>query len=329
MSSQSSNAEPTNAGGDRAESRRAGRRLVDRVAFTAAPVVVADRRAVTGRVTQVVLHGAALAEYQPRPADTIRLLIPPHGEAAPVLASYGDDGFPYWPDGVARPTLRTYAVRRAEPGAAALTIYVARHQPTGHWLDTLADDHQLLLYGTRHGFEPPAGGTGGVGLVTDVSGLGPTAAIIEALPADTTLTVVAEVPSVAEQALLPDHPGLTVHWTIGSCSHGADSPLERLARGVLHGLAAVRVYAERDVVAAIRSGLLAGGTPLTALSTIVTWIHGMDSDARDAHLLPRWKRAATLGLDLRDLDVLDAIDLDLELPRSPRPHTRATKASPS
>jgi NADPH-dependent ferric siderophore reductase len=152
-------------------------------------------------------------------------------------------------------------------------------------------------------------------LIGDTGALPDMAAVLESLPDGLPATVVAEAPSPDEQQLLPRRPATSVHWTVGTISAGDGSPLERLAREHLtgEGAPAVRVTTDATVARRLRSFLRDQlGIDRRLVRTIAFWRAGLTSDERDAQLLPEFQAAADAGLDLRDLDVLE--DLDLQVP---------------
>jgi NADPH-dependent ferric siderophore reductase len=292
----------------------ADRRLVESVAPISTPVTAVAVESLTARFTRVVLHGEGLAGYrEPLPGDAFRLFVPPPGHERAVMASFSDDGFPYWPDDVPRPTLRTYAVRASDAETARLTLDAAVWSPGG-WVDRVAVGDRFHVYGMRHGFVQPDGADRVI-LIGDTGALPDMAAVLESLPDGLPATVVAEAPSPDEQQLLPRRPATSVHWTVGTISAGDGSPLERLAREHLagEGAPAVRVTTEATVARRLRSFLRDQlGIDRRLVRTIAFWRAGLTSDERDAQLLPEFQAAADAGLDLRDLDVLE--DLDLQVP---------------
>lgn len=176
--------------------------------------VVAVAR-VTPTVREVTFRGDDLATFAPAGPDTfLFVLLPPPGRTELTI----DAGFRWEavPDMAEadRPVGAYYTLRRWRPEAREIDVWAVRHEgagPAGRWFESVEPGSPAALWGPRTAFEPPAE-TDGYVLVADETGLPAVAVILESLPRDVPVVVLAEADAAHTAPPLPEHPRATVHW---------------------------------------------------------------------------------------------------------------------
>jgi len=172
---------------------------------------VVSRRPLTANLVEVLVRADSLTRLGPDtfyyalvaddpadlPADYAMADHQAQAEGGPVRGAY-------------------YTVRSIEPATGIVTFWVAVHEHEGGvstWLCAAEPDDELLLWGPRTDFDPPADVTH-VLLVADETGLAAVASIIERLSPSARALAVLEVADVASAPPLPGHPGLRVAWVL-------------------------------------------------------------------------------------------------------------------
>ncbi|GAA4547056.1 siderophore-interacting protein [Pseudonocardia xishanensis] len=173
---------------------------------TTAPRLLQVRRrtAVTPRMIRVTLTGDELIGFPGEGPDRrIKMFFPVEGQDRPAVPRASTGG-PVWPTGEARPTIRTYTVRRFDPAAGELDVdfvvhsgygpaaawaqaaepgsWVGVSEPGGRWVPDPAADFHLVI--------------------GDESALPAIATVLEALPGARVIALV-EVADAAEEQDLP------------------------------------------------------------------------------------------------------------------------------
>jgi NADPH-dependent ferric siderophore reductase len=100
---------------------------------TTAPRLLQVRRSirVTPRMVRVTLGGDELAGFGGEGPDRrIKMFFPVPGQERPAVPR-ATSGGPLWPAGEARPTIRTYTVRRFDPGTGELDVDFVLHEGHG------------------------------------------------------------------------------------------------------------------------------------------------------------------------------------------------------
>jgi NADPH-dependent ferric siderophore reductase len=180
--------------------------------FVTAVVAVED---VHPHLRRITFGGGDLATFAPNGPDAfVYVLLPPPGRAELTV----DRSFSWAavPDMAAdeRPVGAYYTVRRWRPEEAEIDVLFVLHGdagPASAWAGRARVGDPVALWGPRTSWEPPAD-TDHVLLVADETGLPAVAGVLEALPPETSIQVVAEVASPGERQELPPHPGATVTW---------------------------------------------------------------------------------------------------------------------
>ncbi|MEG9227362.1 siderophore-interacting protein [Aeromicrobium sp. Sec7.5] len=252
--------------------------------------VVATER-ISPSFQRVALRGACLSAYDTvRPADGFKI----------ELGT---------PEAFA---IRGFTVRRFDPAELTLhaDVHLHPHSPSAAWAQDPDLDRPLRFLGFRRDFAIGDGVEQHV-LVADASAIPAVATILEAIPSDHRVVVVAEAPAEQDLALLGAGRHVEVRPVVGAPSVGVDSPLATAARDLATGPEAQYwVSAESSTVRAIRRHLLDGGVPRGHLHATAYWIAGTTSTQRDAREAVAYTRAVEAGLDVDDPQVYDLLEFD-------------------
>ncbi|MGI5128733.1 siderophore-interacting protein [Pseudonocardia sp. CA-107938] len=174
---------------------------------TTAPRLLQVRRSVrvTPRMVRVTLGGDELAGFGGTGPDRrIKMFFPVPGQERPAVPRASTGG-PVWPAGEARPTIRTYTVRRFDPDGGELDVDFVLHEghgPAAAW----ARDAQPGAWvgvsepGGRYDPDPAADFHVVIG---DETALPAVATVLAALPAGVPAVAFLEVADAAEEQELP------------------------------------------------------------------------------------------------------------------------------
>lgn len=237
----------------------------------------------TPQMRRIVLAGEELAGF---PAGSegahIKLLFPARPGETPALPVFGEHG-PAWPEGAAKPVVRTYSV--AQIDADALAIDIVLH----------GDDGPASRWAANARIGDPLGVAGPGGpelfradaarhlLIGDPSSYALICAVIARLPAQARIEALLEAPDAAEIQPLPDHPGLRARWFAREGEPaGASRRLleavrelpwpEREAVSVTLAGESAQVVAIRDLLARER------GVPRSMMYAVPYWKDRWDED---------------------------------------------------
>lgn len=163
---------------------------------------------------RITFAGGDLEHFAPAGPDTfLYVLLPPPGRTELTIdRSFSWEAVPEMPEDE-RPVGAYYTLRAWRPEVAELDVLVVLHEG-GHasdWARRAGPGDPVALWGPRTAWDPPAG-TDRYLLVADETGLPAVAGILEALPDDAAVTVLAEVADASERQELPTHPGAEVTW---------------------------------------------------------------------------------------------------------------------
>lgn len=163
---------------------------------------------------RITFAGGDLTTFAPAGPDTfLYVLLPPPGRTELTIdRSFSWEAVPEMPE-AERPVGAYYTLRRWRPASAELEMLFVLHEG-GHasdWARRAAPGDPVALWGPRTAWDPPAG-TDRYLLVADETGLPAVAAILDELPHDVPVTVVAEVADASECQELPARPGVEVTW---------------------------------------------------------------------------------------------------------------------
>ena len=164
----------------------------------------------------VTFRGGDLADgFAPVGPDTfLYLLLPPPGRTELTIgADFSWEAARTMPP-EDQPVGAYYTLRRWRPEAAELDILMVLHGdsgPASAWAERAAVGDEVALWGPRTSWSPPVG-TDSYLLVADETGLPAVAVILETLPADAPIHVVAEVDDEPVRPALPSGAHITVTW---------------------------------------------------------------------------------------------------------------------
>ena len=197
---------------------------------TTAPRLLQVQRSarITPRMIRVTLTGDALAGFGGEGPDRrIKMFFPAPGQDRPAVPR-ATSGGPLWPAGEARPTVRTYTVRRYDADANELDVDFVLHEghgPAAAWARDARPGSWVGVSepGGRYVPDPAAAFHLVIG---DETALPAVATVLAALPPDVPTLAHLEVADAAEEQQLPG--SATVCWV-----HRGDRPAgEPLAAAV-------------------------------------------------------------------------------------------------
>lgn len=196
---------------------------------TTAPRLLQVRRTVrvTPGMIRVTLGGDELdgADFG-GPDRRVKMFFPVAGQERPAVPRSGTGG-PVWPVGEARPTIRTYTVRRYDPAAGELDVdFVlhAGHGPAAAWAREAHPGAWVGVSEPGGRYEPDPTADFHV-VIGDETALPAVATVLVALPAAPRLVFV-EVADAAEEQHLPG----PVRW-VHRADRPAGEPLTEAVRG--------------------------------------------------------------------------------------------------
>jgi len=244
-------------------------------------VEVTHTEPLTAHLLRVTLSGPELEGLDPGlPAASVRLLVPHHGEL--TVPSWNGNEFLH-ADG-ARPALRTLTPRRFDSERPELDVEIVLHGegPMATWAAAVQPGDPAAVSGTGRGYTiDPA--TPAYLLVGDESALPAISVLLEALPADAAVTVLAEVARPDARLDLPAHPGATVHWhDLPAGAPPGDALVAAVRAAPLAPDARVWAAGEAAAVHRIRKHLFEErGLARSQCTVRGYWKHGRAGDADD------------------------------------------------
>jgi len=181
---------------------------------TTAPRLLQVRRSerLTPLMVRVTLAGDELAGFPGEGPDRrIKMFFPVEGQERPAVPR-ATSGGPLWPTGEARPAIRTYTVRRFDPGAGELDVdFVlhAGHGPAAAWARDARPGAWVAVSepGGRYVPDPEAAFHLVIG---DETALPAVATVLAALPEGAHVLAFLEVAGPDEEQALPG--AATVYW---------------------------------------------------------------------------------------------------------------------
>ncbi|MDN5749718.1 MAG: siderophore-interacting protein [Pseudonocardia sp.] len=179
---------------------------------TTAPRLLQVRRSerITPRMIRVTLGGDELAGFSgDGPDRRIKMFFPVPGQDRPAVPRAASGG-PVWPAGEVRPAIRTYTVRRFDPGAGELDVDFVLHEghgPAAAWARDARPGSWVAVSepGGRYAPDPTADFHVVIG---DETALPAVATVLDALPPGVPVFAFLEVADAAEEQDLPT----TVRW---------------------------------------------------------------------------------------------------------------------
>jgi NADPH-dependent ferric siderophore reductase len=167
----------------------------------------------TPRLVNITLAGAELDGLTvQQPGASVRLLLPPPGEADLVFPSWNGNEFRL-PDG-RRPTIRTFTPRRVDPATLALEVEIVIHGGgvASRWAETADAGTPVAVSGPGRGYtiDPDASD---FLLAGDETAIPAISQLLEVLPHDRPVAVHIEAAHPDARIALPAHPLSTVSWS--------------------------------------------------------------------------------------------------------------------
>lgn len=174
---------------------------------TTAPRLLQVRRSaqITPRMIRVTLGGDELAGFGgDGPDRRIKMFFPVPGQERPAVPRASTGG-PVWPAGEARPSIRTYTVRRFDPATGELDVDFVLHEghgPAAAWAREAQPGSWVGVSepGGRYVPDPDAELHVVIG---DETALPAVATVLEALPAGVPALAFLEVADAGEEQELP------------------------------------------------------------------------------------------------------------------------------
>jgi len=234
----------------------------------------------TPRMLRVTLAGPELEGFTvTEPAASVRLLLPPPGADELTLPTWNGNEF-LLADG-RRPTIRTFTPRRADPQAGELDVDIVVHGggAASGWAEAATPGSPAAVSGPGRGYAIDAAAPAFL-LAGDETAIPAMSQLLEALPADRPVRVLAELAAPDARLPLPDHPGATVEWCdLPPGAPPGDALVTAIRADALD--AGTRVWAAGEAAAVQRiRGLLFQdrGLPRSQASVRGYWKHGRAGD---------------------------------------------------
>lgn len=246
---------------------------------------------------RVTLSGDCLAAYQEVcPADGFKI----------------DLGTP------GNPAIRGFTVRSFDTASHTLhfDVHLHPHSAASTWAQTLGPRTHVRFLGFRRDFAIGDGITHHV-LIGDASAIPALATILDAIPEQHHVVVLAEAPTREDLALLAARPNVATQLILGRPSIGVGSPLAEAAAALqINPAAEYWVSAEASTVRTIRQRLLQRGISRDRLHATAYWITGKTSSQRDDDEAVTYARAIEAGLDVDDPRIYDLLAFETDDPGS-------------
>lgn len=190
------------------------------------------------------------------PAASIRLLIPPAGEADLVMPTWSGNQFDL-PDGRRAP-IRTFTPRHLDEAAHELTIDVVRHGggAASEWVASATVGSEAAVSGPGRGYQVDPDANSYL-LVGDETALPAIGQLLEVLDPAVELAIHVEIADAAGRLSLPEHPGAQTTWH--ELPEGAEpgATLAEAVRSLADLPEGIWVAGEAAAVQAIRTHLFA------------------------------------------------------------------------
>ncbi|GAA1332340.1 siderophore-interacting protein [Pseudonocardia xinjiangensis] len=174
---------------------------------TTAPRLLQVRRSerITPRMVRVTLGGEELAGFGGEGPDRrIKMFFPVPGQDRPAVPR-ATSGGPLWPTGERRPAIRTYTVRRFDPGSGELDVDFVLHEghgPAAAWARDARPGSWVGVSEPGGRFEPDPAAEFHV-VIGDETALPAVATVLDALPPGVPALAFLEVADSGEEQDLP------------------------------------------------------------------------------------------------------------------------------
>lgn len=242
------------------------------------PVEVLSVARPAPRLVSVVVGGEGLRGFTaPAPTSHIKVFLPSPGQAAPVLPEVGPDGLT-WPEGAARPTVRTYTPRRFDEQTGTLEVQFVLHGagPASGWAERAQIGDRLAVAGPggRFSLDPTVKRWWIAG---DESALPAIGTLLDALPPSASAEVHLEVAGPDDELPLSSPADVALTWHHRRHPGAWGDELHRATRSAtIAADTRVWVACEASAVRRIRNHLLAERqVPASSMATRGYWRAGV------------------------------------------------------
>jgi NADPH-dependent ferric siderophore reductase len=160
---------------------------------------------------RITLAGENLGRYDAFDLH-IKILVPPVGIETPQWPVLGPSGLTVWPEGEARPSMRTYTIRRIDVARGEIDVDFVVHEDAGPGSDFALRARPGDVVGM---FGPGGRNVGPAAwylLAGDETALPAIGRILEGLPASTQGVALIEVADAAHEMDLVRPPGMELRW---------------------------------------------------------------------------------------------------------------------
>jgi NADPH-dependent ferric siderophore reductase len=175
-------------------------------------VAVRSVEDLTPKMRRIVVGGPDLQGLEiDEPAASVRLLLPPPGEAAIVMPTWAGNQFEL-PDGRRAP-IRTFTPRHLDTERLELTIDIVLHEVglASGWAGAAAPGDEVAISGPGRGYEIDTSASAYL-LAGDETAIPAISQLLEWLPQDMAVQVHIEIADARARLPLPSHGRAELHW---------------------------------------------------------------------------------------------------------------------
>lgn len=227
---------------------------------------------VAPRLVSVSVRGPFEGFDDLAPTSHIKVFLPAPGQAELALPELGENGL-VWPEGSARPFVRTYTPRRYDPATRTLDVEFVLHGegPASTWAERARPGDRLAIAGPGGRFSLDRDVTRWW-IAGDESALPAVGTLLDALPAGAEADVHLEVGGAEDEIGFDSAASVQVRWHHRRPGEWGQELAAAARQADLDGGTRVWVATEAGAVRAIRRHLLAErGLPASAVVTRGYW----------------------------------------------------------
>lgn len=242
------------------------------------PVEVVSVSRLTPRLVSVLVSGGDLSRFaDAAPTSHVKVFLPAPGQDAPALPTFTPEGR-VWPDGVPRPTVRTYTPRAFDLVTGTLELQFVLHEvgPASEWAQRARAGDKIAIGGPGGRFSADPG-LRQWWIAGDESALPAVGTLLDVLPASATAVVHLEVAGPQDEIALKSAAEATVIWhhRRRPDAFGAELYDAAVAATISDGTQAW-VACEASAMRSIRRHLIGEGkVPASSLVTRGYWRRGI------------------------------------------------------
>ena len=187
--------------------------------------VVSEVEELSPRMLMIRLVGSELVGFTvDKPTASVRLLVPPSGEAELVLPTWNGNEFLDADGG--RPTLRTFTPLRVDAGAGSLDLEIVRHGggSVSSWAEQASPGDPAAISGPGRGYEVALEAPAFL-LAGDETAIPAIAQLLGAIPAEIPVAVHIELTRPDAKLPLGEAANVSVHWHVAAPADAAGTRL--------------------------------------------------------------------------------------------------------